>query len=417
MALTIAELRAKINSSQRQTNNFDSSSIFSFSKLNIGDQIRIRFVEDGEANDFFWRTRSTRTLRFDSIRLLNGTVMTNRTFVSIPAFNIKKGDVNLSNLPEDYLYYNTDDVINQKIKPFWDGTEEGTKLYNKFGRQERYIFQGFVRAEGYETKLYRFVINKDLFNVIYSFISDDEIEHTPCDPINGRDFILKVTKKIANINGKPQEVKDYSTSKWSSNESPLTEEENAWLAQNNSFVLKNFIPARPTAEQEKAMLELFEASYNGEPYDVIRWGKIFKPDNVFFDEQGNIKDLKGNKNSTTTSTEIPNNSYQPVQSTEQYMPNQFMNPNMAGEQIFMAQFNQQMNQPMNQQMTQPMNQVHSMPNVMPSPVVQPTMPTVQAQQMTAPQLIAQNSENVTGQNPQELINDILTKFQINKPQN
>lgn len=90
MALTIAELRAKINSSQRQTNNFDSSSIFSFSKLNIGDQIRIRFVEDGEANDFFWRTRSTRTLRFDSIRLLNGTVMTNRTFVSIPAFNIKK---------------------------------------------------------------------------------------------------------------------------------------------------------------------------------------------------------------------------------------------------------------------------------------------------------------------------------------
>ena len=41
MALTIAELRAKINSSQRQTNNFDSSSIFSFSKLNIGDKLEL----------------------------------------------------------------------------------------------------------------------------------------------------------------------------------------------------------------------------------------------------------------------------------------------------------------------------------------------------------------------------------------
>lgn len=419
MALSIAELRAKVNSSQRQTSNFDTSSIFSFSKLNIGDQIRIRFVEDGEANDFFWRTRSTRQLRFDSIRLLNGTIMTNRTFVSIPAFNIKKGDVNLSNLPEDYLYYNTDDVINQKIKPFWDGTEEGTKLYNKFGRQERYIFQGFVRAEGYETKLYRFVINKDLFNVIYSFITDDEIEHTPCDPINGRDFILKVTKKIANINGKPQEVKDYSTSKWSSNESPLSDAENEWLAENNPFILKSFIPLKPSVEQEKAMLELFEASYNSEPYDVARWGKIFKPDNVFFDEQGNIKDLKGNKNTTTTASELP----QPHLTSQPAVQ-----PAIQNDANYMYGFNQPMVQPVVQPVVQPMVQTMgtvqdpsvymTAPVTQPvaQPMVQPAVQPVVQPQMTAPQLIAQNSENVSGQNPQELINDILNKFQI-KPQN
>ena len=58
MALSIAELRAKISSSQRQTSNYDSSSIFSFSKLEIGDQIRIRFVDDGEPNDFFWRYKN-----------------------------------------------------------------------------------------------------------------------------------------------------------------------------------------------------------------------------------------------------------------------------------------------------------------------------------------------------------------------
>lgn len=398
MALSIAELRAKISSSQKSNSNYDSSSIFSFSKLNIGDQIRIRFVDDGEPNDFFWRTRSTRTLRFDSIKLANGTIMDNRTFVSVPAFNIKKGDVNLSNLPEDYLYYSSDDVINQKIKPLWDGTEEGTKLYNRFGRTERYIFQGFIRAEGYETKLYRFVINKDLFNVIYSFITDDEIEHTPSDMEYGRDFILKVTKKIANINGKPQEVKDYSTSKWSSNESPLTEVEKAWLSENKPFVLKNFIPSRPTKEQENVMLELFEASYNSEPYDVARWGKIFKPDNVFFDEQGNIKDVKGGKNATTVATEIPtatqhvandvNTMAQPVINNVQPVVNN-VQPNLN--------FNPQ-------QAVELQNMIQQMVNTTPQ------------QQMTAPQLIAQNSETISDTDTQAVINNILNKFNIN-PQN
>lgn len=411
MALSIAELRAKISSSQKSTTNYDSSSIFSFSKLEIGDQIRIRFVDDGEPNDFFWRTRATRTLRFDSLKLANGTIMDNKVFVSVPAFNIKKGDVNLANLPEDYLYYSNDDVINTKIKPFWDGTEEGQKLYNRFGRSERYVFQGFVRAEGYETKLYRFVINKDLFNVIYSFISDDEILHTPSDPIHGRDFILKVTKKIANINGKPQEVKDYSTSKWSSNETPLTDAEQAWLSSNQPYVLKNFIPSRPTIEQEQAMLELFEASLNSEPYDVARWGRIFKPDNIFFDEQGNIKDMKGNKNATTNASEIPVS--QPmVQQVAQPVMQQFANPIATGEMNFMNQ--------MQQSMTQPMYTPHPMVQVVEQPVYQPQVvaqaTTQQVAQPTAPQLIQQNTVEVSGDNPQAVINDILSKFNIGQPQ-
>lgn len=417
MALSIAELRAKVSSSQRQTSNFDSTSIFSFSKLEIGDQVRIRFVDDGEPNDFFWRTRATRTLRFDNVKLANGNIVENKAYVSVPAFNIKKGDVNLSNLPEDYLYYSNDDVINTKIKPLWDGTEEGQKLYNRFGRSERYVFQGFVRADGYETKLYRFVINKDLFNVIYSFISDDEILHTPSDPVYGRDFILKVTKKIANINGKPQEVKDYSTSKWSSNETPLTDAENAWLAENKPFVLKNFIPSRPTAEQEQVMLELFEASYNGEPYDVARWGKIFKPDNIFFDEQGNIKDMKGNKNATTTATEVP----QPMMQQPVQQPQQFVNPITQGEVNFINQMQQSMNQPMTQPIPGYVHAVYQQPQQFAQPQVvmqAPVQPTVAqpVAQPTAPQLISQNTVEVSGDNPQAVINDILSKFNLQQPQ-
>ena len=41
---TLAELRAKVQRAQNRTSTFDSSSIFSFKNLNVGDKIRIRFV-------------------------------------------------------------------------------------------------------------------------------------------------------------------------------------------------------------------------------------------------------------------------------------------------------------------------------------------------------------------------------------
>lgn len=393
MTLSIAELRAKVNS-QKQTNNYDSSSIFSFSKLNPGDQVKIRFIDDGEENDFFWRPRCTRTLRFNSILLANGEVVDNKTYVSVPAFNIKKGDVNISNLPENYLYYSNEDVINTKIKPFWDGTPEGQAIYNKFGRTERFIFQGFIRSEGYENKLYRFVINKDLFNVIYSFITDDEIEHTPSDPIHGRDFILKVTKKIANINGKPQEVKDYKTSKWSSIETPLNENEKKWLEENSPYVLKNFIPSKPSVEQEKIMVEMFEASYRDEPYDVAKWGKIFKPDNVFFDELGNIKDLKNNSTMTDSQNIAPkyetsvenNTSTQPVVQESSSVNQSISIDSLTKDQI-MALLNQS------------------------NTVAQEAKP-VEIPTQNVTQLINQHSESVAGDNPQDVIANIMNKFNI-----
>jgi protease II len=34
---------------------------------------------------------------------------------------------------------------------------------------------------------------------------------------------------------------------------------------------------KPTAEEKNAMLEMFEASVNGLPYDMERWGKYYKP--------------------------------------------------------------------------------------------------------------------------------------------
>lgn len=390
MALSIAELRAKIaqqQSQEKSTTNY-SSSIFSFSDLKPGDQIRIRFIEDNDSNnDLFWRTRCIRTLSFPSVRLANGSIVDNKCYVDVPAFNRKPGeDKKHENdwcLPNEYVYNSKDDVINTRIKPLWDGTPEGTNLYNKFGRNVRRIFQGFIRSEGYETKLYRFVINPDLFNIIYSFMDDEEFEATPCDPINGREFLLKVSEKVASINGMTKAVKDYSTSKWSSRVSPLTDEEKAWLETNTSYDLKNFIPSKPSIEQEKVMLEMFEASYNSEPYDVVKWGKIFKPNNVFFDEQGNIKDMKGGNNTMTTNKDITPST--PIMETANTTT--IVTPAVktyTAEEVQQMMFSAQ--------------QVQAQP-------VQPTTPT-------APQLINQHTVEVKGDNPNDVISNIMTKFNM-----
>lgn len=305
MSLDIEALRQKMKqaTAKAEGKNPNTNAVFPFSNLQIGDSVRIRFIDDGENNDVFWRERRTRVIPFNSVRQANGEVVANKAYVDIPAFNSKYNEILLSNPPSNYLYKNEDDVIQKKISGFWDMGDEGKTLYYRYGRKKSYVFQGFVRSDGYEkNKLYRFMINEELFNLIKSSLSNEEIEEMPTDTERGLDFIINVTSKIANINGKPQEVKDYSTSTWSRKESSLTDEERASLEANPPYVLKNFIFERPSVEQEQAMLEMFDASINDQPYDVVRWGKIYKPNNIFFDADGNIRDVK---NGTSKPVEIP----------------------------------------------------------------------------------------------------------------
>jgi len=350
MALNLKEMRAKMeskNSSSQFQNNTGSSDIFKFGDLKVGDEVRIRFVEDADTtNSFFWRERHSRTLRFDSLLLPNGSTMMKDTYVSVPAFNLKSNETSLDDLPQEYLYKSNEDVIQQKIKGFWiDGDKTSQALYNKFGKKVTYLFQGFVRSPGYETKLYRFVVNKELFNLIKTFMTDSEIEDVPCDVVNGRDFILKVSEKNAVINGSNTKVKDYVTqSKWSSKVTPLTEEEKAFLETNGAFDLKKYLPKRPTAEQETIMLEMYNASYDGNPYDIKNWASTYRPDNIRLDQDGNVK-LKEGDATVNLGTEIPQS--QPMQPVYQQIVQQPMyNPLMAGEQVFMAQMAQSVQQPL-----------------------------------------------------------------------
>lgn len=416
MALNLKEMRAKMeskNASSQFQNNTGSSDIFKFGDLKVGDEVRIRFVEDADTtNSFFWRERHSRTLRFDSLLLPNGSTMMKDTYVSVPAFNLKSNETSLDDLPQEYLYKSNEDVIQQKIKGFWiDGDKTSQALYNKFGKKVTYLFQGFVRSPGYETKLYRFVVNKELFNLIKTFMTDSEIEDVPCDVVNGRDFILKVSEKNAVINGSNTKVKDYVTqSKWSSKVTPLTEEEKAFLETNGAFDLKKYLPKRPTAEQETIMLEMYNASYDGNPYDIKNWASTYRPDNIRLDQDGNVK-LKEGDSTVNLGTEIPQS--QPMQPVYQQIhiaqPQQvkyetWANP-MQMEQVSQGE--------------QIYQQFYAQPQVMQQPVQQRQVlvdTPVQVQQepvrQTASQIAKPVTDSVSANSVPDSVSEIMKKLNL-----
>ncbi len=434
MTLSLQEMRAKMESKSASNNsqNSGNSDIFKFSDLKPGDEVRIRFIEDGDStNGFFWRERHTRTLRFGSLLLPNGTTMEKDTYVSVPAFNLKSNETNSDGLPAEYLYKSTEDVVQQKIKGLWiDGDKTSQALYNKFGKKVTYLFQGFVHSPGYESKLYRFVISKDLFNLIKTFMTDSEIEDVPCSVQNGRDFILKVAEKNAVINGKNMKVKDYVTqSKWSSKVTPLTQDEIQYIATHGAFDLKKFLPKRPSAEQEEIMLAMYGASYDGLPYDIKNWASTFRPDNIRLDQDGNVKFKEGDRTSGIP-TEVPQYTQPQPQMVHAVMeaqpqvqqqpqvvyatnPVTFSNPVMGGEQQAMQQMAQQYTQPMNvQPQVQPNWNGYNSPENTQMLVDSPVQPQM-ARPQTAPQIAAGHTEQVQGNNVPDTIQSIMAKLNMN----
>ena len=416
MTLSLQEMRAKMErrDSSNIQNQSGNSDIFKFGDLKPGDEVRIRFIEDADStNSFFWRERHTRTLKFNSLLLPNGETMVKDTFVSVPAFNLKSNETSLDDLPAEYLYKSTEDVIQQKIKGLWiDGDKTSQALYNKFGKKVTYLFQGFIHTPGYEQKLYRFLITKDLFNLIKTFMNDSEIEDVPCSVQNGRDFILKVSEKNAVINGSNVKIKDYVTqSKWSSRVTPLTQEELRYIGEHGAFDLKKFLPKKPSVEQEEIMLAMYNASYDGLPYDIKNWASTFRPDNIRLDQDGNIK-VKEGEATQNLGTEVPQQVYaQPV-----YQPNFVQPSSVQPQQAFYAQPQQVMTETV-QQFQQPQvngqqpnwngyNAPENRQMLVDSPV--------QVQQTsTAPQMASRVTEKVEGNNTQDTIASIMAKLNMN----
>jgi hypothetical protein len=157
----------------------------------------------------------------------------------------------------------------------WFKDKSLEEMGRKYWKKRSYIFQGFVVEDPIkedkqpENPIRRFIIGPQIYQIIRSALMDPELEELPTDYLKGVDFRIAKTSKGG--------FADYSTSKWSRRERSVTEVEAAAIEAHGLFNLSDFLPKKPTDVELKVMKEMFEASVDGEAYDMDRWGQYFKP--------------------------------------------------------------------------------------------------------------------------------------------
>ena len=157
----------------------------------------------------------------------------------------------------------------------WFKDKSLEEMGRKYWKKRSYIFQGFVVEDPIgedkkpENPIRRFIIGPQIYQIIRSALMDPELDELPTDYLKGVDFRIAKTSKGG--------FADYSTSKWSRRERALSEVETAALESHQLFNLSDFLPKKPTDVELKVMKEMFEASVDGEAYDLERWGQYFKP--------------------------------------------------------------------------------------------------------------------------------------------
>lgn len=285
--LSLEEMRAALLAKQsgQGSQKSSNSKFFSFTKLQAGDKVRVRFLQDVDPNNqYFWRVNAVRSLVFNGL-ISGGQFIDGEIKVDVPAFNLKKGEVD-NTLPEEYRFKSEDDPIQQKIQNLWNEGPTGQEIYRKFKRRESYIYRGLVRSDNSESKFQYFSFSSKIQPLIQMAFTDEEqfqmYKDLPVDVVNGRDFIINVTEEAGR--------KSYTTSKYSLQTSALTQEELDLIKQDEYQVpLTEYISKKPTLEQLEVMTEMYEALTNDQPFDYDKWSPQFKPKNAYKDSNGSIQ--------------------------------------------------------------------------------------------------------------------------------
>lgn len=259
---SLAEIRARIaqqeNKSNKSSNPQTDNTIYPHWNIDEGTVATVRFLPDGnDKNTFFWVERQLIKLPFNGVK---GDPNVKRIEVSVPC-------------TEMYNDGSTCPVL-AEVRP-WYKDESLKEMANKYWKKRSYLFQGFVRQNPLgddkqpANPIRRFVISSQIFNVIKSSLMDPEMEELPTDYVNGVDFNIRKTSKGG--------YADYSTSNWARKVSPLTEAEQAAIEAHGLFNLSDFLPKKPGEAELKIIKEMFEASVDGQPYDLERWGQYYRP--------------------------------------------------------------------------------------------------------------------------------------------
>ena len=259
---SLAEIRAKLAEQQnRSTGNSTGggdNAIYPHWNMQEGREAVVRFLPDANAsNTFFWVERAMIKLPFAGIK---GETDSRNTIVQVPCVEMYNDGTACPILSEVRGWF--------KDKSLED-------MGRKYWKKRSYIFQGFVvddplnEEKTPENPIRRFIIGPQIFQIIKGALMDPELEELPTDYLRGVDFRIKKTSKGG--------YADYSTSQWSRKERAISDQEKAAVDTNGLFDLSDFLPKKPTDVELKVMKEMFEASVDGEAYDMDRWGQYFKP--------------------------------------------------------------------------------------------------------------------------------------------
>jgi hypothetical protein len=277
---TLAEIRAKLKASESKGSDNNRSggdnSIYPFWNLKEGGESVLRFLPDGNTdNTFFWVERAMIKLPFAGVK---GESESKPVIVQVPCVE---------------MYGDSCPILNEVRGWFKDPALED--MGRKYWKKRSYIFQGFVAEDGLkeenkpENPIRRFIIGPQIFQSIRAALVDPELEDLPTDYVHGLDYRMKKTSKGG--------YADYSTSSWARRERPLSDEEQAAIKTHGLYNLSDFLPKKPTEIELKVMKEMFEASVDGEAYDMDRWGQYFKP--------AGMSQNTGDPNKSTPKASVP----------------------------------------------------------------------------------------------------------------
>ena len=259
---SLAEIRAKlkIESEKGKGGGRSQSDNTVYAHWNIPDNSTavVRFLPDADkSNTFFWVERNMIKLPFAGVK---GQADSKPFKVQIPCVEMWK---------------ETCPILTEVRTWFKDKSLED--MGRKYWKKRSYIFQGFVVDSPMkednlpENPIRRFLINPQIYSVVKGALMDPEMEETPTDAKRGLDFRIIKTK------GTKGGYADYATSAWARRERPLSDEEAAAVEKYGLYDLKDFLPKKPTVDELKLMTEMFEASVNGDRFDVDKFGAFYKP--------------------------------------------------------------------------------------------------------------------------------------------
>ena len=259
---TLAEIRAKLQEAQSkstgQSTGGGDNAIYPHWNMQEGKEAVIRLLPDGNPNNtFFWVERAMIKLPFAGVK---GETDSRPVQVQVPCVEMYNDGTACPILAEVRGWFK-DKSLEEMGRKYW--------------KKRSYIFQGFVVEDPIkedkipENPIRRFIIGPQIYNIIRSALMDPELDELPTDFLKGLDFRIAKTSKGG--------FADYSTSKWSRRERALSDVEKAAIDSHGLFDLSGFLPKKPTDVEIKVMKEMFEASVDGEAYDMDRWGQYFKP--------------------------------------------------------------------------------------------------------------------------------------------